>query len=473
MSNEKLNKETGVSETEEKLSVEGFLVTDEYIDDSFAEPEPDDEEEIPDEEEFVVPAAVVKEKKQKAEKVKTPKNRAPKEDREEPAPAKEPMPQSPTPNYVRMVVVLTAICAVIALLLSVVNTMTKDIIAETAIKARDAAILRVFPEGDLVEMHGGDGVVKAELDGEAIEGKLYRIYKSGAFIGYCVNVTPNGYENPINMMVGIDTSKTVVGITIVEMKETAGVGSKTNSEGFLSQFPGHTGPFAVDENVDGIAGATISSKAVTKGVNMAIALVEKLTNAPAPETTPAETEPVETTPAETEPTETETTEPETTETESAETEPEETEPAETYPPETEPAVTWPVETQPVVTWPVETQPVVTWPTETDPPETEPVETEPEETETTEEEADPEEETFDFETEEFDNWITEPTPPETEETEEGETADGETDTDESDETGEAETDEDGETDTDETSEEETEPVIEAETRDNSLPHYIKR
>jgi len=63
MSNEKLNKETGVSETEEKLSVEGFLVTDEYIDDSFAEPEPDDEEEIPDEEEFVVPAAVVKEKK--------------------------------------------------------------------------------------------------------------------------------------------------------------------------------------------------------------------------------------------------------------------------------------------------------------------------------------------------------------------------------------------------------------------------
>lgn len=337
---------------------------------------------------------------------------------------------------VRMVVVLTAICAFVALLLAVVNHLTVDVIAENTIKARDAAILKVFPEGDLVEMHGGDGVVETELNGETVSGKVYRIYKSGAFIGHCVNVAPDGYENPINMMVGIDTTNTVVGITMIEIKETAGVGSKTNSEGFLGQFINKAGPFTIGETVDGIAGATISSKAVTKGVNMALALVQKLTSSntpivPAPEeTVPTETESAETEPAETEPAETVPAETETTETEAEETQSveetvyEEIEPEETEPVVTRPFETEPVETQPVVTWPeetepVETMPVVTWPVETEPEETEPEETETEGTETEETETEDgeseetntdvsAEETLDFETEDGDNWVTDPT-----------------------------------------------------------------
>ncbi|MBQ7923351.1 MAG: FMN-binding protein [Clostridia bacterium] len=350
------------------------------------------------------------------------------EEENRPEPAKPTGPAS-TGYSIRMVVVLTAICAFVALLLSVVNNLTKDVIAENNIKARDAAILRVFPEGDLVEMHGGDGIVKTEMDTETVSGKVYRIYKGGTFIGYCVNVTPDGYENPISMMVGINTENTVVGITIVEIKETAGVGSKTNSEGFLSQFLNKSGPFAVGESIDGIAGATISSKAVTKGVNTALALVQKLSDTPIPVPQPSETEPVETDSPETEPPETDPVETESVETDLTETEPEETEPEETEPMETESEENEPVETQPVVTWPTETQPEVTWPEETEPPETEPADTEPIETETEAEETDSAEtETesteTEFETEEWDNWITEPfetQPPEDEtEAEEEET-----------------------------------------------------
>ena len=443
MENEKLNNEIKANEKTDNLSVEGFEVTDEYIENEFIDPEIAEATEVtPDEEVFAEPKKPKKEKQPKPEKT------------ENPADIK---------HSIRMVVVLTVICAVIALLLSVVNDLTKDVIAENTIKARNAAILRVYPEGDLVEMYGGDGVVKADYDGEQISGKVYRIYKDGAFIGYCINVEPNGYENPINMMVGINTENTVVGLTIVEMKETAGVGSKTNSEGFLGQFLNKTGPFAVGESIDGIAGATISSKAVTKGVNMAKVLADKLTNDPTHGTEPAETQPVETEPAETEPVETDPPETEAEETAPVETEPEETEPAETNPPETQAPETWPVETQPVVTWPVETQPVVTWPVETEAPETTPPETEPAEIES-------EEETFDFETEEGDEWITEP------DTTDEETSESDIESEE--ETFDFETEEGDEwiTEPNETVENDESETTETESeteRDASFPHSIKR
>ena len=352
-------------------------------------------EEIPETELFTDPEPVasaaepVPEKKRREKPIRESK------------PAK-PAPEPGTPAYLcKMVLTLTVICVAIAALLAVVNAMTKDVIAENAEKKRSDAILAIFPEGDSVQ---------TAPDKEA----LYYVFAGESPIGFCANVAPNGYGGAIQMMVGVNTDGTVRGVQIVEMSETSGVGSKAGAADFLAQFHEKSGVFAVGENVDGIAGATISSKAVTEGVNMALALAGFVTvdeagryvpvdpaAYPVISLTPVETEPVETDEIETEPieTETETTPPETetetvppeteTETETekeTETEPE-TIPAETRPPETRPPETTPPETRPPETTPPETETE----TETNPPETE-TETEPETKTETETETEPETET---------------------------------------------------------------------------------
>ena len=72
----------------------------------------------------------------------------------------EPMAEEPAKKdddsapIVKMVVVLTVICAVIAGLLSAVNAVTKDVIAANAEKAVQDAIFTVFPDGFIPEERG-------------------------------------------------------------------------------------------------------------------------------------------------------------------------------------------------------------------------------------------------------------------------------------------------------------------------------
>ena len=72
-------------------------------------------------------------------------------------------------------------------------------------------------------------------------------------------------------MVGVSADGTVVGIKIVSHSETPGLGSRVDSDSFLGQYKGLGGVLTVGKDVDAITGSTNSSKAVTKGVNSALA----------------------------------------------------------------------------------------------------------------------------------------------------------------------------------------------------------
>ena len=58
------------------------------------------------------------------------------------------------------------------------------------------------------------------------------------------------------------------------MEETYGLGFEalTDAE-FLAQFLGTEGDAEVGENIDAITGATVTSKAITRSVNAAVAFV--------------------------------------------------------------------------------------------------------------------------------------------------------------------------------------------------------
>lgn len=109
--------------------------------------------------------------------------------------------------------------------------------------------------------------------------------------GFVVEAVTYGYAGDISMLIGVNTQGHVTGLVVTEAHETLGLGSKilTDHE-FLAQFLNGTGSFAVASadafsgatgetdpadsvNVDAISGATVSSKAVIRCVNSAIAYV--------------------------------------------------------------------------------------------------------------------------------------------------------------------------------------------------------
>ena len=92
--------------------------------------------------------------------------------------------------------------------------------------------------------------------------------------GYVVETVTDGYVGEIRLLVGVDASGAVTGAVVRQMEETFGLGGRAASDtGFLAQFLGTAGDAAVGENVDALTGATVTSKAITKGINSAAAFV--------------------------------------------------------------------------------------------------------------------------------------------------------------------------------------------------------
>lgn len=200
---------------------------------------------------------------------------------------------------VRIVVCLTVICLVVAGLLGAVNYFTVPTITQNEQNEKQNAIKSIF-----------DAEITTEkISGEDAENEVYLIFRDGCVYGYCAEVAPSGFMGEIRMMVGVDHSGAVCGVNIVSMSETPGLGSRTNSPAFLDQFIQKSGTLTVGENVDAVSGATISSRAVTRGVNDALAVAVDLSAAAAERNTtvwngeasaPAETTaPVTQAPAET------------------------------------------------------------------------------------------------------------------------------------------------------------------------------
>ena len=115
----------------------------------------------------------------------------------------------------------------------------------------------------------------SEFAEEAYEGEDTNI--TGIFkgeTGYVIETTVAGYVDDIVLWVGVDNEGLVTGATVRQMSETRGLGSKAMTDiSFLTQFLDTNGNAALGENIDGITGATVTSKAVVKAVNSACGFV--------------------------------------------------------------------------------------------------------------------------------------------------------------------------------------------------------
>ncbi len=168
----------------------------------------------------------------------------------------------------RLALTLLLITGFVGAALAGVNAITAPVIAQITAQKTQAAIEAVLPGGGeaLIGYTDPTGLVQAAY---------------GSDTGYAIQVAPKGFGGEIVMMVGVDKDGKVLGIDIISHAETAGLGdvaasSSTKGEAFRGQFPENDAPFAVGTNIDAITSATITSKAVTAGVNAAVEFVKSL-----------------------------------------------------------------------------------------------------------------------------------------------------------------------------------------------------
>ena len=105
-----------------------------------------------------------------------------------------------------------------------------------------------------------------EFANEALS-DVYLVTKDGALRGYAASVSPSGFGGAIDLMVGVSSSGEVVGVRVISMSETPGLGSKVGADSFLSRFTGKSGALTAGEDIEVISGASISSRAVISGVS--------------------------------------------------------------------------------------------------------------------------------------------------------------------------------------------------------------
>lgn len=173
---------------------------------------------------------------------------------------------------------LTLFCvtAITGLVLGAVEQGTRDAILRARQSDRAYALLHVMPGAD--SFKPGDTAQPPNDDASdiAVIG-VDAALKGPDRIGWCVTVRTRGYGGPVTLIAGIANDGSLRAIRILTHSETPGLGARSTEPEFYNQFNDKTqfplsvtkGSAAAADEISAISGATITSNAVTAGVNAA------------------------------------------------------------------------------------------------------------------------------------------------------------------------------------------------------------
>lgn len=177
-------------------------------------------------------------------------------------------------EIVKLGIILFIITAVAAAGLGYVNGITKEPIAEQQRLANIAARTQVLPEAEDFEQMD----IKSP-ENYLIISEVFKGISGDSDIGYTIKTIPSGYGGEVEVMVGISIDGEITGVNIGNHNETPGLGAKASDDDFKGQYTGKNADEEIsviksgtpaENEIAAISGATITSKAVTRGVNEAI-----------------------------------------------------------------------------------------------------------------------------------------------------------------------------------------------------------
>ena len=174
-------------------------------------------------------------------------------------------------KIVKLALVLFAVCAIAAGVLGIVYNLTKPTIDRRAMEKTTAAFAAVLQ---------AESYEKVDTAAFSLDRSVNAVYKAGDGSGYVVESTFSGAQGNITMVVGVKSDFSCSGISITEHSETAGLGAVAASSSeagiaFRNQYIG-VGEGVTVKDIDAIAGATITSTAVTNAVATSITTVKTI-----------------------------------------------------------------------------------------------------------------------------------------------------------------------------------------------------
>ena len=159
------------------------------------------------------------------------------------------------------IVVLCVICIAITGPLAATNKVTAPIIEAARIEAERLARIELLPEADDF----------TPVEGVAVD-NVTAVYAANNGTGYVITSTAKGYGGKMTVMTSFDADGNIKQLKVTEDAETQGIGSKVAGDASVwARYAGlEAKPLVLDQDVDRLSGATISSRALTAAVNSAI-----------------------------------------------------------------------------------------------------------------------------------------------------------------------------------------------------------
>ncbi|MCP4699374.1 MAG: FMN-binding protein [Gammaproteobacteria bacterium] len=204
------------------------------------------------------------------------------------------IPPGARPASFAMIRTLGGIAMLSGFLVVLVYQITLPIITENLRLALERAVFKVIP-GAVSRVNfilSPEGMVRADdsAGGGPVQGeKIYAGYdESGRLAGVAMEAAAPGYQDVVRTLYGYSPKcECIVGITVLQSTETPGLGDKVETDpGFLANFealdarlnaaktalahPIRTVKHGTKTNpwqIDAISGATVTSKAIGKGLN--------------------------------------------------------------------------------------------------------------------------------------------------------------------------------------------------------------
>ncbi|HEX5337006.1 MAG TPA: FMN-binding protein [Gallionella sp.] len=191
----------------------------------------------------------------------------------------------------KMILTMGLVACICGVLIVAAFQGTQEAIADNKRITLERAVFKVLPGAATVREYVATPAGIQPLAGNVPEGgiKFYAAYdQSGALKGIAAEAAGKGYADTVRVLYGYDAQRQcIVGIGVVSMRETPGIGDKILTDAaFLKNFEAldvrvnaemtalanavktvkhgtKTNPW----QIDAIAGATVTSKAVGRGIN--------------------------------------------------------------------------------------------------------------------------------------------------------------------------------------------------------------
>ncbi len=181
--------------------------------------------------------------------------------------------------------VLILVCTVCVALLALTASVTAEARELQAQRLADANKLTLFPQADHFPEEALEAAGPGIQGGQPVD--LTQAHPSVSMValaqtggetgGLIITVSSKGYGGQVPVMVGFDLSGQILGSGVDATAETAGLGQKVADPPFTGQFKGRESQDRL-EDIDAVAGATISSDSVIMSVAEAGRVFQTLTS---------------------------------------------------------------------------------------------------------------------------------------------------------------------------------------------------